>query len=57
MLASNSSSEILEWVAEYRLRNEDERRAYEAADADSEVDGMSAQDAEVVRIARERGHI
>lgn len=31
MLASTGSAEIVEWAAEFRLRNEDEERAIAAA--------------------------
>jgi hypothetical protein len=62
MLATNSSSEIAEWAGEFRLRNEDEERAYKEADADRQpaegVAGVLDQDAEdeILRVARERGY-
>jgi hypothetical protein len=62
MLATTTSSEIAEWAAEYLLRNEDEKRSYEEADADRQpaegVAGVLDQDAEdeILRVARERGY-
>jgi hypothetical protein len=66
-----TSSEIVEWAAELRLRNEDEKKAYERDDDEDGVpvetdagsraaaqDSMPAEvDAAIVRAARERGYI
>ncbi len=58
-----SASEIVEWAAELKLRNEDERRAYEESRGEDggvelDADGKPVIDEdEIVRIARERGHL
>lgn len=58
-----TSAEIVEWAAEFSLRNEDESRAYEdsdetlADDPSRPIDVLNPDEDEIVRIARERGHI
>ena len=60
-----SSSEILEWAAELKLRNEAEKAAYEESrspdDGLADVAGNESMppevDAEILRVARQRGYI
>ncbi len=63
MLKRVSSSEIVEWAAELKMRNDDEREAYEQLQRDDDgipldEDGKPVIDEdEIVRIARQRGHL